>query len=87
MLWDNLRLIQIVTKFCRSVNMRCNRSSNYRISDKISFIDNPYLFLATRFVYNYTHHQAIFVTICFLRRQFYQTLLKLSGAFNLELLY
>ena len=40
---------------------------------------NPYLLLMTLFVYNYTHYQAIFVTV-FCRRQFYETLLKLSGA-------
>ena len=34
-----------------------------RENDKRSFIDNPYLLLATRFVYNYTHYQAISVTI------------------------
>ena len=33
-----------------------------------SFIDNPHLFLATRFVYNYTHYQAISVTFFFVKR-------------------
>ena len=51
------------------------------------FIDNPYLFLAKRFVGNYTHYQTISVTNCFVRRQFYQSLVKLPGAFNLQLLY
>ena len=43
--------------------------------------------LVMHFVDNYTHYEAISVTIFFVRRQFYQTLLKLSGAFNLQLLY
>ena len=43
--------------------------------------------LAMHFVDNYTYYQAISVTIFFVRRQFYQTLLKLSGAFNSQLLY
>ena len=34
-----------------------------------------------------THYQAISVTIFFVARQFYQTLLKLPGAFNLQLFY
>ena len=50
-------------------------------------MDNPYLFLVTRFMYNYTHYQAISVAMFFGRRQFYQTLLKLYGAFNLQMLY
>ena len=33
------------------------------VNNKISFIDNPYLFFATRFVCNYTHYKAISVTI------------------------
>ena len=41
-----------------SVNFMIHLSIS-RVNDKRSFIDNPYLFLATRFVYNYTHHQAV----------------------------
>ena len=33
-----------------------------RVNNKRSFIDNPYLFLPTRFMYNYTHYQTISVT-------------------------
>ena len=33
-----------------------------KVSNKRLFIDNPYLFLVTRFMYNYTHYQAISVT-------------------------
>ena len=29
-----------------------------RVNNTRSFIDNPYLFLETRFVYNYIHYQA-----------------------------
>ena len=36
-------------------------------NDKRSFIDNPYLFLATHFVYNYTHYQTISATDFFKR--------------------
>ena len=32
------------------------------VNNKRSFINHPYSFLATRFVYNYTHYQAISVT-------------------------
>ena len=39
-----------------------------RVNDKRSFIDSPYLLLATRFVYNYTHYQAISVTIFFRKK-------------------
>ena len=45
-----------------------------RVNDKRSFNDNPYLFLTTRFVYNYTYYQAISVTI-FCKKTVYQTLL------------
>ena len=37
-------------------------NSIVRVNSRRSFIDNPYLFLATHFVYNYTHYQAISVT-------------------------
>ena len=37
-------------------------NSIVRVNNRRSFIDNPYLFLATHFVYNYTHYQAISVT-------------------------
>ena len=33
-----------------------------KANNKRLFIDNPYLFLATHFMYNYTHYQAISVT-------------------------
>ena len=65
-----------------------NLLPSYRVNNKRSFIDKPYLFFADAFfVYNYTHYQAISVTNAYVRRQFYQTLLKLPGAFNLQLLY
>ena len=35
------------------------------VNDKRSFIDNRYLFLATCFVYNYTHYHAISITVFF----------------------
>ena len=64
-----------------------NDQNKPRGNNKRSFINNPYLFLATRFAYNYTYYQVISVTIFFVRKQFYQTLLKLAGAFNLRLIY
>ena len=38
------------------------RNRNDKVNDKRSFVDNLYLFLATRFVYNYTLYDAISVT-------------------------
>ena len=38
------------------------RNRNDKVNDKRSFVDNLYLFLATRFVYNYTLYDAIYVT-------------------------
>ena len=42
-----------------------NDQNKPRVNNKRSFIDNPYLFLAVRFVHNYTHYPAISVTIFF----------------------
>ena len=47
-----------------------NYLNKSRVNDKRWFIDNPYLSLATRFVYNYRHYQAIFVTIFSLKNSF-----------------
>ena len=41
-----------------------NDRNKPRVSNKRSFINNPYLFLATCFTYNYTQYQAISVMIC-----------------------
>ena len=81
------RLLELIFNERISKKKLFNDRNKSRVNDKRSFINNPYLFMATRLVYSYTHHQAISVTIFFVRRQFYQTLLKLSGAFNLQLLY
>ena len=41
-----------------------------RVNNKRSFIDNPYLLLATRFVYNYTHTLSIhFCNNFFVKRE------------------
>ena len=40
-----------------------NDQNKLRVSNKRSFMDNPYLFLAMRFMYSYTHYQAISVTV------------------------
>ena len=78
------RLLELIFNERISKKKLFNDRNKSRVNDKRSFISNPYLFMATRFVYSYTHHQAISVTIFFVRRQFYQTFLKLSGAFNLK---
>ena len=39
-----------------------NDRNKLRVNNKRSFINNSYLFLVTRFVYNYTHYQTISVT-------------------------
>ena len=39
-----------------------NDRNKPKVNKKRSVIDNTYLFLATRFVYNYTHYQVISVT-------------------------
>lgn len=36
-----------------------NSRNKHRTNNKISFIDNPYIFLAVRFMCNYLHHKAI----------------------------
>ena len=81
------RLFELIFSERISKKKLFNDRNKSRVNDKRSFISNPYLFMAMRFVYSCTHYQVISVTIFFVRRQFYQTLLKLSGAFNLQLLY
>ena len=39
-----------------------NDRNKLRVNNKRPFINNSYLFLVTRFVYNYTHYQTISVT-------------------------
>ena len=55
-----------------------------RVNNKWSFIDNPYLILTTCFVYTLSSH---FCNNFFVRRKFYQTLIKFPGPFNLQMLY
>ena len=57
----SLHLLPNATESCFPADKTISRIY-YRVNNKRSFIDNPYLFLATRFVYNYTHYQAISVT-------------------------
>ena len=74
----------IILGFFTSAGVQNMKYKMRKVNDKISFIDNPYLLLATRFAYNVLLSH--FCNNFFVRRQFYQTLLKLSGAFNLQLL-
>ena len=79
------RPFELIFNECISKKKLFNDRNKSRVNDKRSFISNPYLFMATHCVYSYTHYQGISVTIFFVRRQFYQTFLKLSGAFNLKI--
>ena len=63
-----------------------NDRNKPRVNKKRSFIDNPYFFGDAFFVQLYTL-SSHFCNNFFVQRQFYQTLLKLPGAFNLQLLY
>ena len=63
-------MMQDILKYIRMASFNHLELSNKNyltieiwLNDKRSFINNPYLFLATGFVYNYTHYQAISVII------------------------
>ena len=61
MMQDILKYIRMTSSNHLELGNRNYVTIEIRLNDKRSFIDNPYLFLATRFVYNDTHYQAISV--------------------------
>ena len=61
MMQDILKYIRMTSSNHLELGNRNYVTIEIRLNDKRSFIDNPYLFFATRFVYNDTHYQAISV--------------------------
>ena len=61
MMQDILKYIRMTSSNHLELGNRNYVTIDIRLNDKRSFIDNPYLFLATRVVYNDTHYQAISV--------------------------
>ena len=60
---DILKYIRMTSSNYLELSNRDYLTIEIWLNDKRSVINNPYLFLATAFVYNYTHYQAISVII------------------------